>query len=253
MNVLSLFDGMSVGQIALNKVGITNYTYYASEIKKDGILFTENQIFNVGNIDLLIGGSPCQNLSIAMAKEHRKGLEGDKSGLFYEYFRIFKEVKPKYFLLENVGSMDKKDEDIITELLDVRPIKINSKLVSAQLRNRIYWTNIPNIIQPQDKEIKLKNILIDGYSDRDKARCLLESESRPLTTPLKMFHRYFSTGFTTLIFKSQEHYLDCVRHYNNNFKNMSAQCIDRVLENENIDISIYSGCRYLNQSEMEIL
>lgn len=186
-------------------------------------------------------------------KKHRQGLNGDKSRLFYEYYRLLHETKPKYFLLENVGSMRKSDINVITELLGVEPIKINSKLVSAQLRNRLYWTNIPGIEQPEDKNIKLNDILTEGWSDREKARCLLESESRPLTTPIKMFHRYYSTGFTTLIFKSEQHYNICVEHYERHFKGMSAKEIDKKLENENMDISVYDGVRYFNQSELEEL
>lgn len=267
MNVLSLFDGMSCGQLALNKAGIKYDNYYASEIKEDAVKVTQYnypktiQLGDVKNlkgenlpkIDLLIGGSPCQNLSIAMAKEHRQGLNGDKSRLFYEYYRLLHETKPKYFLLENVGSMRKSDRNVITELLGVEPIKINSKLVSAQLRNRLYWTNIPGIEQPEDKNIKLNDILTEGWSDREKARCLLESESRPLTTPIKMFHRYYSTGFTTLIFKSEQHYNICVEHYERHFKGMSAKEIDKKLENKNMDISVYDGVRYFNQSELEEL
>jgi hypothetical protein len=266
INVLSLFDGMSCGQIALEKAGIKLKSYHASEIKNDGINVTQHnypntvqlgsvldlnidKILDLGQIDLLIGGSPCQNLSGAMTKEHRKGLEGDKSKLFFEYLRVLREAKPTYFLLENVGSMDKKDKDIITELLGVDPIRINSKLVSGQLRNRLYWTNIPNVTQPQDKGIKLNDILDNGWSDREKARCLLESDSRPLTTPLKMFHRYYSTGFTTLIFKSKQHYEDCVNHYKSNFKGMSAKEIDQ----SGISSDVYNGVRYLYQSELEQL
>ena len=258
---------MSCGQIALERVGLQVGKYYASEIKENAIKVTQYNYPNtiqLGNvtklngsdlpkIDLLIGGSPCQNLSVAIAKEHRKGLEGDKSSLFYEYHRLLQEVKPKYFLLENVGGMDKKDKNIITELLKVEPIKINSKIVSGQLRNRVYWTNIPNVKIPKDKGIKLNDILIDGWSDREKSRCLLESDSRPLTTPIKMFHRYFSTGFTTLVFKSKQHYIDCVNHYNNNFKGMSAKDIGLILKTENIDISVYQGVRYLYQPELEKL
>lgn len=267
MKVLSLFDGMSCGQIALSKLGIKVDKYFASEIKEDAIKVTQGNFPNtiqLGNIeqldgkqlpkiDLLMGGSPCQNLSIAMAIEHRNGLKGDKSSLFYEYYRLLHETKPKYFLLENVGSMRKEDRDVITELLGVEPIKINSRLVSAQLRNRLYWTNIPNIEQPKDKNIKLNDVLTEGWSDREKARCLLESESRPLTTPIKMFHRYYSTGFTTLIFKSEQHCKDCVEHYEKYFKGMSAKEIDKKLKNDSIDISVYDGVRYFNQSELEKL
>jgi len=258
---------MSCGQIALHKINQSVKKYFASEIKDKAISVTQHnypQTIQVGNvveldvdklpnIDLLIGGSPCQNLSIAMAIEHRKGLEGDKSSLFYEYYRILQETNPKYFLLENVGSMAKKDRDIITELLGVKPIKINSKLMSSQLRNRYYWTNIPNVTVPKDKGIKLNDILVDGWSDRENARCLLESESRPLSTPVKMFHRYYSTGFTSLIFKSKQHYLDCVDHYKANFNKLSAKEIDTKLKEQNIKLDVYKGVRYFYQSELEKL
>ena len=255
---MSLFDGMSCGQIALEKLGIKVNTYYASEIKTNAIKVTQDnfpstvQLGNVvgihgkdlSNIQLLIGGSPCQNLSIAMITKHRQGLNGDKSSLFYEYYRLLKEVSPQYFLLENVGSMNEKDKSIITELLDVEPIKINSKLVSGQLRNRLYWTNIPGIEQPRDRKIALNSILVSGWSDRDKARCLLESDSRPNTTPVKMFHRYYSTGFTTLIFKDKKHYDDCKEYYDENFKGLSAK---EIVNNSNV----FDGARYMNQTELE--
>lgn len=262
MNVLSLFDGMSCGQIALKRAGIKYNKYFASEIKEDAIKVTMENYPNtiqlgdvrgikgsdLPKINLLIGGSPCQNLSVAMTKQYRNGLEGDKSSLFYEYYRLLIETNPKYFLLENVGSMSKKDKEIITELLGVEPIRINSKLVSAQLRDRYYWTNIPNVNQPEDKGIHLNDILLDGWSDREKARCLLESDSRPLTNPLKMFHRYYS-GFNTLIFKSEQHYLDCKNHYETHFKGLSAKEIDQT----GIQSDVYEGVRYLYQSELEEL
>ncbi len=227
LKVLSLCDGISCGRIALDKVGIEIDEYYAAEIKpiaikvtksnypdtihigdvnkvsfKDGILYTEDTQYDVGNIDLVIFGSPCQSLFIAMKTELRVGFENkQKSGLFYECYRILKEVNPKYFLMENVARMKKKDEDIITEAMGVKPIRINSKLVSAQLRDRLYWTNIPNITIPEDKEILLQDILTSGYTDREKARALLVSDSRPLTTKEKMIRRYRNTGFTTLIWE----------------------------------------------------
>ena len=164
MNVLSLFDGISCGQIALNRVAIKIDNYYASEIDKDAITVTQFNYPNTiqlgdvkklkGNmlpkIDLLIGGSPCQDLS--KAKTEGKGLVGEKSSLFYEYLRLLNEVKPKYFLLENVV-MKKDYRDIITKELGVNPILINSNLVSAQNRERLYWRNIPNITIPKDKNI----------------------------------------------------------------------------------------------------
>lgn len=182
MNVLSLFDGLSCGNIALEKAGIKVDNYFASEIDQYAIKIANKNypIFQMGDvkdltqgmlpkIDLLIGGSPCQDLSFA---GKGKGLEGDRSSLFYQYFRLLKECKPKYFLLENV-KMKKEYQDIISDLLGVQPIKINSSLVSAQNRVRLYWTNIPNVTQPKDKGLKLKDILeIDGYVDRDKSHCL---------------------------------------------------------------------------------
>ena len=251
---------MSCGRIALKKAKLPVDVYYASEIKENAMEVTQynysdtNQLGDVMelttdelkklNIDLLIGGSPCQDLSIAM--KNRTGLAGIKSKLFFEYVRVFKGLNPKYFLLENVGGMAKVDKDIITEIMGVEPIKINSSLVSAQLRNRLYWTNIPGVAQPKDGGILLQSILDTGYTDREKARCILESESRPLTTPIKMFHRYYSTGFTTLIFKDKKHYEDCKKHYDENYKGMAAK--DIICNSD-----IYDGVRYFNQNELERL
>lgn len=230
INVLSLFDGMSCGQIALNLSGIKIKNYYASEIKPHAIKVTQHnypntiQLGDVKNIisselpviDLLIGGSPCQDFSLA--NKDRKGLKGLKSGLFFEYLRLLKELKPKYFLLENVAMTD-KDLELISQYVGTYPVNINSSLVSAQMRNRNYWTNIGpeyfdlfgfrycNIPQPKDKNIKLKDILESGYVEMDKSRCVLESESRPLKQQHKMAHRFFNSGFTTLITKDKETYL----------------------------------------------
>ena len=228
MKVLSLCDGMSCGHIALDRVGVTVDKYFAAEIKeigikvtkynypdtihigdvnkvwyKDGLLHTECGDFET-DIDLVIFGSPCQTFSVAMKKDLRVGLENkEKSGLFLECYRILKEVNPKYFLMENVARMKRDDMDFITGLMGVEPIRINSKLVSAQLRDRLYWTNIPNVTMPQDKGIILQDILTSGYADREKARALLVSDSRPLTTKERMIHRYRSTGFTTLVWEQQ--------------------------------------------------
>ena len=168
MNVLSLFDGISAGQVALERAEIKVDNYYASEIDKYAIQVTMKnypntiQVGDVVNldsstlpkIDLLIGGSPCQSFSIA---GNGMGFDG-KSGLFYEYVRLLKECNPKYFLLENV-KMKKEWEDAISNLLGVKPIEINSNLVSAQNRKRLYWTNIPDIQIPEDKKILLKDII----------------------------------------------------------------------------------------------
>ena len=171
MKVLSLFDGISCARVALQRVGIPVEVYYASEVDKYAIQIAQKnypdtlrvgsvvdlQGYLITQIDLLIGGSPCQDLSIA--KKNRKGLDGVLSGLFWEYVRLLKEVKPKYFVLENVASMPKEAKDTITKELGVEPIMINAALVSAQNRKRLFWTNIPNVKLPDDRGIFLKDIL----------------------------------------------------------------------------------------------
>ena len=174
MNILSLFDGISCGRIALERSNIKVDNYFASEIDKNAIKIskhnypdiiqlgdvrelTEDVLNKLPKIDLLIGGSPCQNLS---SNGDGSGLNGSKSKLFWEYVRILKIVKPKFFLLENVH-MKKQYEHIISEELNVNPIDINSNLLSAQNRPRLYWTNIPNVTLPKDKNINLKDILVD--------------------------------------------------------------------------------------------
>ena len=217
MNVLSLFDGMSCGQIALDKLGIKVDNYFASEIKPHAIKVTQHnypETIQLGDvtklkgselpkIDLLIGGSPCQNLSNAQWNGQRNGLEGIKSGLFYEYVRMIKETNPTYFLLENV-KMKKEYQDIISGILGVQPININSKLVSAGMRNRLYWTNIPNLTVPNDRNIVLKDVLTDGFTNKDKAYCLLESESRPQKTNWKRFRRWRKKGFVNIVFETPD-------------------------------------------------
>lgn len=168
MNVLSLFDGISCARLALERSGIKVKKYYASEINKHAIQVSKTNfpdIEHLGNvkevkpfeIDLLIGGSPCTDLSVA--KKERQGLEGEHSCLFWEYVRLLRQCKPKYFVLENVASMRKKDKDCITNTLGVEPIEINASLVSAQHRRRLFWTNIPGVVQPTDKNISLSDIL----------------------------------------------------------------------------------------------
>lgn len=174
MNVLSLFDGMSCGQIALNRAGIPYEKYYASEIDKHAIKVTQHNYpdtIQVGSvidikgtdlpkIDLLIGGSPCQGFSFA---GKQLNFDDPRSKLFFEFVRLLKECKPKYFLLENV-KMKKEYQDVITEHLGVEPIEINSNLLSAQNRKRLYWTNIPGVTIPNDKGILLKDIVHENES-----------------------------------------------------------------------------------------
>jgi DNA (cytosine-5)-methyltransferase 3A len=186
MIVLSLFDGLSAGRLALERAGIEVENYYASEIDKyavtvskknwpdiiqigdvtqvsykDGVLYTQFGSYQT-EIDMVIGGSPCQSFSVA---GNGKGFDGS-SGLFYEWLRILREVRPKYFLLENV-CMKKEWENVITQEVGVAPIMINSALVSAQNRKRLYWTNIEGITQPQDKGILLKDILENFVFDKE--------------------------------------------------------------------------------------
>ena len=172
MNVLSLFDGMSCGQVALERAGIQVNNYYASEIDKHAISITQRNYpnteqlgsvlgwreWNLPRIDLLIGGSPCQGFSIA---GKQLAFDDPRSKLFFEYVACIRRFKPRYFLLENVR-MKKEFLDVITEYMGVEPICINSNLVSAQNRVRYYWTNIPNVTQPDDLGILLKDIIHEG-------------------------------------------------------------------------------------------
>ena len=206
MNVLSLFDGMSCGQIALDNLGIKVDNYFASEIDKYAIQIAKKNYPNmvhVGDvtkvsysdyrgclvvekdsgyiqdipksrqIDLLIGGSPCQGFSFA---GKQLNFDDPRSVLFFEFVRLLKELKPKYFLLENV-KMKKEYQDVISKYLGCEPLLINSSLVSAQTRKRLYWTNIPNVSQPEDKGIILKDIIESGCVDdrmmnKNKSHCL---------------------------------------------------------------------------------
>ena len=168
INVLSLFDGISCGQLALNRAGIKYDNYYASEIDKNAIKITQHHFSNtiqIGDIknvkgdglpkiDLLIGGSPCQGFSFS---GKRLNFDDPRSKLFFEFLRLINEIKPTYWMLENVA-MNIKFQDIITEYLKVEPVKINSSLVSAQNRNRLYWANF-KIDQPVDKNINLIDIV----------------------------------------------------------------------------------------------
>ena len=201
MRVLSLFDGISGAAQALKELEI-ECEYYASEIDKFAIQISQKNhpdIKHLGCVksvnfkdlsfdlpDLLIGGSPCQDLSIA--KKGRKGLDGERSGLFYEYVRILKEVKPKFFILENVASMSKESKELISkELFDIEPIMINSSLLVAQQRKRLYWVGklvgdkYEQVIieQPTDQGVLLKDILesdVDSsyYINTDKGINYLE-------------------------------------------------------------------------------
>jgi len=200
IKVLSLFDGISVAQQALKNLRIKN-TYYASEIDDFAravtqsnfpgttqfgdikTLYTKQSV--IRNVDLLIGGSPCQDLSIA--KQNRKGLEGSRSNLFYDYLRIRDELQPKFFVLENVASMHKSQQEIITKSLGVEPVLINAALLSAQTRKRLFWVGQwdptirkyrkVEISQPKDRKIMLQDILLDGSTDDLKSLCITATYS----------------------------------------------------------------------------
>ena len=171
---MSTFNGMGSIWIALDKLGIIVDTKYSSEIDKHASQINDKnypETIQLGDItkingkdfeiDLLVGGSPCQNLSPAVINNILKnqGLEGDQSKLFYEFLRLKNETNPIYFLLENVGKMSQKDKDLISEALGVQPIRINSNLTSAQDRDRYYWTNIPVDSLPADKGLVLADIV----------------------------------------------------------------------------------------------
>jgi DNA (cytosine-5)-methyltransferase 1 len=170
INVLSLFDGISCGQVALNNAGIKVKNYFASEIDRHAIKVTQSnypstkQIGDVTkvkgtdlpNIDLLMGGSPCQGFSFS---GKQLNFEDPRSKLFFEFVRLIKEVKPKYWLLENVV-MKQEYQDVISQHLGVEPVKLNSALTSAQNRVRLYWANF-DITEPTDQGIKLEDVLED--------------------------------------------------------------------------------------------
>ncbi len=186
MNILSLFDGISCGQIALERANIKIDNYYASEIEPPSIKVIQHNYPNtiqIGDvtkvkgidlpkIDLLIGGSPCQGFSLA---GKQLNFDDPRSKLFFEFVRLKNECNPTYFLLENV-KMKQEYQDIITKYLGVEPIEINSNLVSAQNRRRLYWTNIPNVTQPTDKNILLNDILETPY-DYHKVRATVQKNA----------------------------------------------------------------------------
>ena len=211
MRVLSLFDGISCGHVALDRAGIPVEVYYASEIDKYAIQITQKNYPNtiqlgdvtkidftqfIGKVDLIMGGSPCQDLSTA---GKRAGLQGERSGLFYKFVEAIEVIKPKYFLLENNVGMPQEAYEEISRLMGCYPIEINSALVSAQTRKRYYWTNIGHkqynlfgfptvdIPQPENKGILLKDILESGIAPDDKSRCIQSSIGR--TTEREYFKK----------------------------------------------------------------
>ena len=188
MRGLSLFDGISCGRVALERIGVPVELYAASEIDVNAIKVAQRNypdtvqlgditkisndfLSSLGEIDMVIGGSPCQDLSnYKYDRGEVTGLNGEKSGLFYDFVRILKFVKPKYFLLENVFSMEDRWKDLMSQILEVDPVIINSSLVCAAERKRLYWTNINGgeITQPKDRGIFLKDIAVDASDVPEK-------------------------------------------------------------------------------------
>ncbi len=227
INVLSLFNGMSTGHTALDNVGIKVNNYYSSELKPYAIELTQYhypetiQLGDVNNwrewdvdwksIDLLLSGSPCKDLSGA---GKRAGIYGENSGLFWRFIEIYEHIKALnpniIFFQENVGSASKNDIGIMSRAMGIYPCRINSELVTAQQRDRYYWTNartkqtmfdtVTDMPQPQDRGILLKDIIENGYVDRDKGRAILESESRLNTDMKKLLRRYKTTGFGNVVY-----------------------------------------------------
>lgn len=175
MNVLSLFDGMSCEQIALDRAGLWVDNYFASEIDTHAIKVAKHNYpgtkhlgcvtkikgSDLPQMDLIIGGSPCQGFSFA---GKQLNFDDPRSKLFFEFVRLREETKAKFFFLENV-KMKKEYQDIISRFLGVEPIEINSSLVSAQSRKRLYWTNIPFSEMPEDKGVLLKDIIHESKKE----------------------------------------------------------------------------------------
>lgn len=207
MNILSLFDGMSCCQIALNRSGIKYDKYFASEIEPSSIKVTQHnykdtiQLGDIKNIsadyftqqgikiDFLSAGSPCQDFS--RSNTSGEGLNGVRSGLFFEFLRLLKELKPRYFILENV-IMTKKWENQITELLGVKPVEINSDIFSAQSRRRLYWTNIPINPLPTNKGLVFGDVIYDNNYKVFKGNDVIKSSKR--LTKNKSYIQWDSNG-----------------------------------------------------------
>ncbi len=229
INVLSLFDGISCAYLALEKAGIKINKYYSSEIDKSALAIQNHHYSGNTNfiqlgdvckidglalcdeVDLIIFGSPCTQLSAVNPKD-RSGLEGPDSKLFYEALRILKEIyafqpfnKKLYFLMENVASMSNNNRNKITAALseifkDVQLIKIDSALVAPAHRRRLYWTNIPNVSAPKPNGVKYQDIVETGYVDRDKGNVLLSSN----VTLTNGITRFYTMGMGNIIFRDKE-------------------------------------------------
>lgn len=265
MNVLSLFNGMNTGRQALENVGIKVNKYYSSEIKPYAIELTQHHFpdtIQVGDvtkwrewdidwesIDLVLSGSPCQDLSAA---GKRAGINGKKSSLFFTFIEILEHIKslnPKVlFLQENVGSARKEDVGIMSRALGVYPVRINSSLLTAQLRDRYYWSNIKtkqdgmfgdiitDIPQPKDKKIMFKDIITSGIVNRDKSVCLMEGtiSKHHSENPQDEKHQEYLKSRET-----PKNFISLVYEENNQLrvKTNTKQGYDVVTENDCIDLS----------------
>ncbi len=216
INVLSLFNGCGMLRPALDKAGITIDSYYSSEIDKfANHIANKNypdtqqlgdindwQEWQLPQIDLLTAGFPCQDLSCA---GKGLGLNGERSSLLFQALTIRDRLKPKYFLFENVASMKQQHKEQISELIGIEPIRLNSKYFGVQNRDRLFWTNIPNALAIENNQIsndphkKFSEILLDGVTDREKAKCLLTSYSS-VTNTTNQLKRYLNGRMGQIIF-----------------------------------------------------
>jgi DNA (cytosine-5)-methyltransferase 3A len=244
IRVLSLFDGISVGMLALKRAGFDVEKYYASEIKTKAMKCSFNNwgdaIEQIGDVrkvdgkkydvDIIIGGSPYQNFSRARTSHCNviDGLAGEQSSLFFEYLRILKENNPKYFFLENVW-MPIDDQKIINRLLGVEPIRANSSLVSYQQRDRLYWTNIPGIELPKDRHINFQD-----YKDTDEEYCDKFIVNR---TPSR--ERMWGDGNGECPNVTNREKINCITLKQDRWKNSGL-------------IAYKDFCRYLTTRELEI-
>lgn len=265
--ILSYFNGISCGMQAFKELGIEVDRYISAEINENAIKVSKDNhpeieeigdltkivLENLPKVDIFIGGSSCQDFSMAgkmegmitedneqvvslgrylELKEKGFAFKGE-SYLFWEYVKTLKylqSVNPDLkFVLENV-KMSKKWEKVISDTLGVNPIKIDSSTHSSTNRKRLYWTNIPQDKNVFEQDEKLQDILTDGYTNREKGLCVLESCSRPLKNPVKIARRYFLYGFWTVVFKDEETY--------------------KVLKND-YNLAKEGDVRYLNQEELE--
>lgn len=246
MNVLSLFDGISCGRVALERAGIKVDNYYASEIDEYAMAISKynyKDIIQIGSvtdigeeflktlpkIDLLIGGSPCQDLSSSNVWTDKKGLDGEKSKLFFEYVRVLNWLKENNnssikFLLENVGSAKIEDRNVIDKCLGVSGVKFNSQLLSAQNRNRIYWSNIDFEVPSERINTYMQDILEDRVDDKyyltqKMYDCIIKPATkgwqsgkmeidlkiaRPLTATMHKMHRADTDNYVSTNYKPSD-------------------------------------------------